>query len=174
MPTPETGLPDAWIRLWTPHRGQYLQDVRSDGTVDQSCPFCSAPKVSDEDSLVVFKGTHSYVVLNLYPYNAGHLLIAPYRHFSDYTSVTKDESDEMSELTRKAMLVLRKASGAQGFNIGMNQGPVAGTSVADHLHQHIVPRWGGDTNFMPIIGRAKSIPQLLKDTQVLLANAWNE
>jgi ATP adenylyltransferase len=78
----------------------------------------------------------------------------------------------MSELTRKAMSVLRKASGAQGFNIGMNQGPVAGTSVADHLHQHIVPRWGGDTNFMPIIGRAKSIPQLLKDTQVLLANAW--
>ena len=174
MPTPETGLPDAWIRLWTPHRGQYLQDVRSDGTVDQSCPFCSAPKVSEEDSLVVFKGTHNYVVLNLYPYNAGHLLIAPYRHFSDYTSVTKDESDEMSELTRKAMSVLRKASGAQGFNIGMNQGPVAGTSVADHLHQNIVPRWGGDTNFMPIIGRAKSIPQLLKDTQVLLANAWNE
>ena len=174
MNTPQTGLPDAWIRLWTPHRGQYLSDVRSDGTVEQSCPFCSAPNATEEDSLVVFKGQLNYVVLNLYPYNAGHLLIAPFRHFADYTSITKDESVEMHELTRKAMSILRKASGAQGFNIGMNQGPVAGTSVADHLNQHIVPRWGGDTNFMPIIGRAKSIPQLLKDTQVLLAKAWNE
>ncbi|MDA3026002.1 MAG: HIT domain-containing protein [Actinomycetota bacterium] len=174
MTTPETGLPDAWIRLWTPHRGQYLHDVRSDGTVEQECPFCSAPKVSEEDSLVVFKGKLNYVVLNLYPYNAGHLLVAPFRHFADFTSITDEESNEMQEITRKAMLVLRKASGAQGFNIGMNQGSVAGTSVADHLHQHIVPRWGGDTNFMPIIGRAKSIPQLLKDTQILLAKAWIE
>ena len=174
MNTPQTGLPDAWIRLWTPHRGQYLTDVRSDGTVGQSCPFCAAPNSKEEDSLVVFKGKFNYVVLNLYPYNAGHLLIAPFRHFADYTSITTDESIEMHELTRKSMSVLRQASGAQGFNIGMNQGPVAGTSVADHLHQHIVPRWGGDTNFMPIIGRAKSIPQLLKDTQILLAKAWNE
>ena len=122
MSFPETGLPDAWIRLWTPHRGQYLHDVRSDGTVDQSCPFCSAPEVKDEDSLVVFKGKLNYVVLNLYPYNAGHLLVAPFRHFADFTTITNEESDEMSELTRKAMSVLRKASGAQGFNIGMNQG----------------------------------------------------
>jgi len=174
MSHPETGLPDAWIRLWTPHRGQYLTDVRSDGTVEQDCPFCAATKANEEDSLVVHKAKLNYVVLNLYPYNAGHLLIAPYRHFSDYTSITNEESNEIAELTRKAMSVLRKASGAQGFNIGMNQGPVAGTSVADHLHQHIVPRWGGDTNFMPIIGRAKSIPQLLKDTQKLLAAAWND
>ena len=174
MSFPETGLPDAWIRLWTPHRGEYLQDVRSDGTVDQTCPFCSAPKVKAEDSLVVFQGKLNYVVLNLYPYNAGHLLIAPFRHFADYTTITEEESNEMSELTRKSMSVLRKVSGAQGFNIGMNQGQVAGTSVAVHLHQNIVPRWGGDTNFMPIIGRAKSIPQLLKDTQTLLAAAWND
>jgi len=174
MPIPETGLPDAWIRLWNPHRGQYLTDVRADGTVDQTCPFCSAPNVGEEDSLVVYKGKHNYVVLNLYPYNAGHLLIAPYRHFADFTTVTDEESYEIADITKKAMSVLRKATGAQGFNIGMNQGPVAGTSVADHLHQHIVPRWGGDTNFMPIIGRAKSIPHLLKDTQKLLAEAWND
>ena len=93
MPFPETGLPDAWIRLWTPHRGEYLQDVRSDGTVDQTCPFCSAPKVKAEDSLVVFQGKLNYVVLNLYPYNAGHLLIAPFRHFADYTTITEEESN---------------------------------------------------------------------------------
>ena len=103
MPTPETGLPDAWIRLWTPHRGQYLHDVRSDGTVEQECPFCSAPKVSEEDSLVVFKGKLNYVVLNLYPYNAGHLLVAPFRHFADFTSITDEESNELQEITRKAM-----------------------------------------------------------------------
>ena len=169
------GMPDNWQRLWAPHRMSYLEgENRPLPGNEIECPFCRIPGLSDDQALIVARGKEAYAVMNLYPYNAGHLLIAPYRHFSDYTSVTKDESDEMSELTRKAMSVLRKASGAQGFNIGMNQGPVAGTSVADHLHQHIVPRWGGDTNFMPIIGRAKSIPQLLKDTQVLLANAWNE
>jgi ATP adenylyltransferase len=169
---PETGLPDAWQRIWTPHRSKYLSNARKDGTVEQPCPFCSAHTAESEYDLVVKRGEKCYVVLNLYPYNAGHLLITPFRHFPDITTAHEDELLEMNHLTQQAMKVLRQAAGAQGFNIGINQGAIAGTSVADHLHQHIVPRWGGDTNFMPVIGRAKAMNQLLEDTRELLKSAW--
>jgi ATP adenylyltransferase len=169
---PETGLPDAWERIWTPHRSRYLSKARRDGTVEQECPFCSAYTKESEYDLVVKRGETAYVVLNLYPYNAGHLLITPYRHFADITTATDEEMLEVSHLTQQAMVVLRKAAGAQGFNIGVNQGAIAGTSVAEHLHQHIVPRWGGDTNFMPVIGRAKAMNQLLEETRELLKAAW--
>jgi ATP adenylyltransferase len=92
-----------------------------------------------------------YAVLNLYPYNGGHLMVVPYRHVADYTDLTDPETAELGELTKQAMTALRTASGAHGFNIGMNQGTVAGAGIAAHLHQHIVPRWGGDTNFMPVV-----------------------
>jgi ATP adenylyltransferase len=144
---------------------------RGSGAGD-GCPFCEIPKVSDEDGLVVARGTVSYAVLNLYPYTSGHLMICPYRHVADYPELTPEETLELGELTKRAMLALRKASGAQGFNIGMNQGSVAGAGIAAHLHQHIVPRWGGDTNFMPVVGRTKVLPQLLSDTRALLAEAW--
>jgi ATP adenylyltransferase len=169
---PETGLPDAWERIWTPHRSKYLKNARKDGTVEQACPFCYAHTADSEYDLVVKRGESAYVVLNLYPYNAGHLLITPYRHFADITTASDDEMLEMNHLTQQAMKVLRQAAGAQGFNIGINQGAIAGTSVADHLHQHIVPRWGGDTNFMPVIGRAKAMNQLLEETRELLKSAW--
>jgi ATP adenylyltransferase len=113
-----------------------------------------------------------YVVLNLYPYNSGHVMVCPYRHVADYTDLSDSEVAELGAFTQKAMRVIRTVSGAQGFNIGMNQGSISGAGIAGHLHQHIVPRWGGDTNFMPIIGGTKVIPQLLEDTRQLLAQEW--
>jgi ATP adenylyltransferase len=113
-----------------------------------------------------------YVVLNLYPYNSGHLMAVPYRHVADYPDLTREETDEVAAMTQTAMGVVRQVSGAQGFNIGMNQGVVAGAGIAPHLHQHLVPRWGGDTNFMPVVARTKVLPQLLRETRALLAAAW--
>ena len=112
-------------------------------------------------------------MLNLYPYNAGHVMICPYRHVADYTDLTHEEVIEVAEFTQRAMSTLRRVSHAQGFNIGMNQGSISGAGIAGHLHQHIVPRWGGDTNFMPIVGGVKVIPQLLADTRDLLVEAWS-
>ena len=131
-----------------------------------------APKLSDDEGLIVARGELVYAVLNLYPYNAGHVLICPYRHVADYTDLTQAETAEFSEFTKRAVGALRQASGAQGFNIGINLGSVAGAGIAAHLHQHVVPRWGGDTNFMPVIGHTRVLPQLLADTRKLLADAW--
>jgi ATP adenylyltransferase len=152
-----------------PERLAYIQGA--DKT--EGCPFCEIPKGSDEDGLIVRRGEAAYVVLNLYPYNSGHLMAVPYRHVADYTELTAAETIEVAELTQTAMAVLRQASGAQGFNLGMNQGVVAGAGIAPHLHQHVVPRWGGDTNFMPVVARTKVLPQLLRDTRQLLADTWS-
>jgi ATP adenylyltransferase len=111
-------------------------------------------------------------VLNLYPYAPGHLMVCPYRHIADYTDTTAEEAHEMSLLTKTAMRVLRSVSNAEGFNVGMNQGVAGGAGIAAHLHQHVVPRWVGDQNFMPVIGHTKTLPQLLQDTRELLAGAW--
>ncbi|MGW9286463.1 HIT family protein [Streptomyces diastaticus] len=170
------GTPDAFQRLWTPHRMAYIQGENKPtgpGAGD-GCPFCVVPAKSDEDGLIVRRGTHAYAVLNLYPYNGGHLLVVPYRHVADYTELDAAETAEVAELTKQAMTALRSASGAHGFNIGLNQGSAAGAGIAAHLHQHIVPRWGGDTNFMPVIGDTKVLPQLLGDTRAMLAAAWPE
>jgi ATP adenylyltransferase len=136
------------------------------------CPFCRIPSLGDEEGLVVRRGELVYAVLNLYPYAPGHLMVCPYRHLADYTETTDAEAAEMADLTRQAMTVVRSVSGADGFNIGMNQGRIAGAGIAAHLHQHVVPRWVGDQNFMPIIGRTKTLPELLADTRDLLAAAW--
>src|SRR4029450_13266360 len=106
--------------------------------------------------------------------NAGHLMLVPYRHVPDYTDLTPAEVAELGAFTQTAMRVVRDVSGAQGFNIGMNQGSVAGAGIADHLHQHAVPRWGGDTNFMPVIGLTRVLPQALSETRALLSGAWAE
>jgi len=136
------------------------------------CPFCAAPKLSNEAGLIVHRGGSAYVVMNLYPYNAGHILVCPFRHVADYTELTISERDEIARLTQDAMSVIREVSGAQGFNIGMNQGGIAGAGIAAHLHQHVVPRWGGDTNFMPVVGQTKVMPELLEETRRLFAEAW--
>ena len=166
------GAPDSFGRLWTPHRMAYIKGEGKPSGPGQECPFDRAPKLSDEDALIVARGSLVYAVLNLYPYNAGHLLIVPYRHVADYTELTVPETAEFSEFTKRAVRALRQASGAQGFNIGMNLGSVAGAGIAAHLHQHVVPRWGGDTNFMPVVARTRVLPQLLADTRKLLAEAW--
>ncbi|WP_250445806.1 HIT domain-containing protein [Actinotalea sp. C106] len=169
------GTPDGFERLWTPHRMAYItgQDKPADDGAGE-CPFCRAQDRPDEDGLVVARGERAFVVLNLYPYNPGHLMVLPYRHVADYTDLDLAETHEVAALTRTAMRVLRAISAPHGFNIGLNQGPVAGAGMAAHLHQHVVPRWGGDANFLPIIGRTKALPELLGDTWARLATAWPE
>lgn len=166
--------PDAFARLWMPHRLAYLkgENKPAGDSEGEGCPFCRAPDLPDPDGLVVARGELVYAVLNLYPYNAGHLMICPYRHVADLIELTEPETLELAEFTKRAIQVLRSASNAQGFNIGLNLGSVAGAGIAAHLHQHVVPRWGGDTNFMQVVGRTKVLPQLLADTRDLLAAAW--
>jgi ATP adenylyltransferase len=168
------GEPDGLDRLWTPHRMPYLRgENKPDDSSEGSCPFCRIPQQRDDDGLVVRRGALAFAVLNLYPYSAGHLMVCPYRHIADYTETTDEEAAEIGELTREAMRTLRAVSTAHGFNIGMNQGAVAGAGISAHLHQHVVPRWGGDSNFMPIIGRTKTLPQLLAETRSLVADSWD-
>ena len=167
------GIPDRWARLWAPHRMAYLTgENRPLPTNENECPFCEIPKKSDEESLIVFRGNENYAVLNLYPYNPGHLLICAYRHVADLTELSSDEREEIFALTAHAMTTIRKVSQPEGFNLGMNQGAISGAGVAAHIHQHVVPRWSGDANFMPIIGKTKVLPQLLTITRNELAAAW--
>jgi ATP adenylyltransferase len=168
------GEPDGLERLWTPHRMAYIrgENKPANGDAGDGCPFCRIPTLSDEDSLIVHRGETAYAVLNLYPYSPGHLMVCPYRHVADYPELTAAETAEVAELTQTAMRVIRAVSGAHGFNVGMNQGAIAGAGIAAHLHQHVVPRWAGDQNFMPIIGRTRTMPQLMSETRELLAKAW--
>ena len=167
------GMPDRWERLWAPHRMSYLSgENRPLPGNDIECPFCRIPKLTDAEGLIVARGKTAYVVMNLYPYNAGHVLICANRHVADLTDLNEEERNEILELSAHAMKTIRKVSGADGFNLGMNQGAVSGAGVADHIHQHVVPRWGGDSNFMPLIGQTKVLPQLLAETRAELAAAW--
>ena len=168
------GAPDELDRLWTPYRMAYIRGENKPGDDSAGeCPFCRIGSSADDESvLVVHRGQAAYVVLNLYPYAPGHLMVCPYRHVADYTDLDETETDEVARLTQSAMRTLRAVSQAQGFNVGMNQGAVAGAGIAAHLHQHVVPRWSGDQNFMPIIGRTKTLPQLLTETRSLIAAAW--
>ncbi|MEO7007432.1 MAG: HIT domain-containing protein [Terrimesophilobacter sp.] len=164
------GVPDAFQRLWTPHRMVYIEDGQQHEEHD--CPFCVAHTLSDEKALIVARGTFCYVLLNLYPYNSGHLLVCPYRHIALYDEANEAEVAEMGSLTQTAMRVLRTVAHCDGFNLGMNQGRIAGAGIAEHLHQHIVPRWALDSNFFPIIAGTKAVPRLLGDVRDATAAAW--
>ncbi len=167
------GIPDALQRLWTPHRMAYIRGENKPVADDRAvCPFCTLVELDDAEALIVARGELCYVVLNLYPYNPGHLMVVPFRHVADYTELTDAETVELAAHTRRAMRVARAVAAPHGFNIGMNQGVIAGAGIAAHLHQHLVPRWGGDANFMPVIGHTKVLPQLLGETRALLAAAW--
>ena len=167
------GEPDAFERLWTPHRIVYVKgEDKPESDEEADCPFCRIPQMDDAEGLVVRRGETAYAVLNLYPYTAGHLLICPFRHVADYTDLTDAETAEVALLTKQAMSVMRSVTKPHGFNLGINQGNIAGAGIAAHLHQHVVPRWGGDANFLPVIGRTKTIPQLLGETRDMLAAAW--
>ena len=186
VPQDGIGIPDHLARLWTPHRMAYVtsgsgtdRSARSGEAEDDdaagtssACPFCRIPALSDEDGLIVARGEKVYAVLNLFPYNPGHLMVLPFRHTPDYTDLDVDELAEFSAFTRRALATIRSVSAPHGFNIGINAGSAAGAGIAEHLHQHVVPRWGGDSNFMPVVGQTKVLPQLLADTRRLIAQAW--
>ncbi|MEJ7650114.1 MAG: HIT domain-containing protein [Nakamurella sp.] len=163
------GEPDGFARLWTPHRLAY---VSSGENQQPGCPFCRIPTLGDRQGLIVARGEHNFVVLNLYPYNPGHLMVVPYRHIADYSDLTDAELTEFSALTRRALTVIRSVSNPHGFNIGINAGAAAGAGIAPHLHQHVVPRWSGDANFMPVVAQTKVLPELLPTTRDRLAEAW--
>ncbi|MHA3683087.1 HIT family protein [Leucobacter sp. HY1910] len=164
------GTPDDMQRLWVPHRLVYVKDTHQPDHTD--CPFCAAPQRDDRDALIVARGEHAYVLLNLFPYNNGHMLVCPYRHISQYDEATPEEVAEIGALTQTAMRVAREVLGCAGFNLGMNQGEIAGAGIAAHLHQHVVPRWQNDSNFFPIIAKTKALPQLLGDVREAMAAAW--
>lgn len=166
------GVADGFERLWTPHRMAYVRGERPSPDAGSGCPFCVAPDQEDAESLIVHRGDLCYVVLNLFPYNPGHLLVCPYRHVSLYVDMTPEETAEFTVLTREAIQAITAASNPAGYNIGMNQGEVAGAGVAAHLHQHVVPRWMGDANFLPIVAQTKAVPQLLQDVREQLVAHW--
>ena len=169
------GTPDGFERLWTPHRMVYIQgENKPTSATADDCPFCAVQAVDDEPGLIVHRSDLAYVVLNLYPYSPGHLLVCPYRHVADYTDLTDEETAAVSRLTQQAMRVIRAASAPHGFNLGINQGAVAGAGIAAHLHQHVVPRWSGDANFLPVVGQTKALPQLLSQTWAVVRGAWDE
>jgi ATP adenylyltransferase len=153
-------------RLWSPWRMEYIRRGEG-GDEGKGCVFCDLPAADpeqDEANHLLARGDLSFVLLNAFPYNPGHLMAAPYRHIGDYLDLTAEELAEMTTFAGRAIRAMREDSGPHGFNLGMNLGEVAGAGIADHLHLHLVPRWGGDTNFMPVVGRTKVLPELLGET----------
>jgi ATP adenylyltransferase len=140
---------------------------------DEGCPFCAIPAHPDDEALIVARGASTYVVLNLHPYNPGHLMVLPYRHVADLTELTADEAAELMAMTQQALRAVRAVSSPHSFNVGLNLGRSAGGSLSEHLHQHVVPRWTGDANFITVVGGTKTLPQLLEETRDLLAAAWD-
>lgn len=167
------GVPDGVERLWTPHRMVYVDGpAKVTSSEPEACPFCVGPTRDDADALIVHRGETCYVVLNLFPYNPGHLLVCPYRHVPGLEEMTTTERHESDDLVVTALRVLRATKRPSGFNLGMNVGAGAGAGIAGHAHQHVVPRWDGDANFLPVVGRTKALPELLDDTRTQLAAAW--
>jgi ATP adenylyltransferase len=142
-------------QIWAPWRMQYITMEKPQG-----CILCDKPKENkDDDNLILYRGNKNFIMMNMFPYNPGHLLIAPYRHVAGLEDLTKAEVHEHAELTQKCIKILRETFNPAGFNVGVNMGLVAGAGIADHVHSHIVPRWQGDTNFMPVIGELRVIPE---------------
>ena len=152
--------------LWSPWRYEYLASGGSEKPDSDACVFCELPKNEgdDESRFIVRRGDHNFVVLNLYPYISGHLLIIPYAHIGEFDSAPKETTDEMMDLTKRCQAALREVYRPQGYNLGMNLGRPAGAGIADHIHMHIMPRWTGDTNFMSTVGETRVIPEDLPTT----------
>lgn len=169
-------MTDPLQRLWTPHRMSYITAEQprttSDGDALSGHPFLDIPRMTDEDGLIVARGTTVYAVLNLYPYNPGHTMVVPYRQVADLEDLTAAESAELMDFTQRTIRTIKSVSNPDAFNVGLNLGAAGGGSLSEHLHQHIVPRWTGDANFITVVGGTKVIPQLLQDTRSLLAQAW--
>ena len=160
--------------LWAPYRMSYIAEARpepAEGMTGE--PFLDIPRMSDEDGLVVARGDHVYVVLNLFPYNPGHAMVVPYRKVANLEDLDDDESRELMSYTQHLIRVVKAVSAPDSFNVGLNLGGAAGGSLSDHLHQHVVPRWIGDANFITVTSGTKVLPQLLRQTRQLLAEAWS-
>ncbi|HEV2713434.1 MAG TPA: HIT domain-containing protein [Gaiellaceae bacterium] len=154
--------------LWAPWRLEYIEQADE----QRECIFCGAAAADDEAGLVVHRGAHAFVVLNKFPYASGHLMVAPYRHVGEFPELTDDEALEVHRLAGRGMAALAQLYEPQGFNLGWNLGRVAGAGVIDHVHLHVVPRWLGDTNFMPVLGDVKVLPEHLVETRRKLAEIW--
>jgi ATP adenylyltransferase len=154
-------------QLWSPWRMEYIQAVKEDGEDDGACVFCELPE--REPDRVLASGALAYVVLNKFPYNPGHLLIVLARHAGDIEDLTDDEHLEIQRMLQRSVRALRTVSEPHGFNVGLNLGAIAGAGIPDHLHWHVVPRWSGDTNFMPVVGHTRVLPELLAETARKLA-----
>jgi ATP adenylyltransferase len=155
-------------RLWAPWRLEYVQHAdEQDG-----CVFCRAADGDDEEQLVVHRGEHAFVLLNKFPYSSGHLLVAPYRHGLNFDGLDDAEVLEIHRLGSQGLDALRAVYNPEGFNLGWNIGRIAGAGIPDHGHMHVVPRWGGDTNFMPVLANVKVIPEHLSESRRRLAQAW--
>jgi ATP adenylyltransferase len=163
---------DGIERLWAPYRMAYIRGVDEAAARNDGCPLCTIPSTHDDESLVVARGEHVYTVLNLHPYNPGHLMTLPYRHIGELDELNDDEFAELHSMTRDAVRAIKATSSPHGFNVGFNLGGVAGGSLSAHIHQHVVPRWNGDANFMTIIGNTKVMAQLLIETRDLLRATW--
>ena len=157
-------------RLWAPWRIQYIK-----GPPPEGCIFCVLPREGrDREHRIVYQGQRVFVILNTFPYNSGHLMIVPHRHVADLGALEDGEALELVHLTTAAMDAIRDTYGAEGFNVGLNLGRAAGAGIVDHVHLHVVPRWVGDTNFMPVLGETKVLPEDLSVTRDRLAKALHE
>jgi len=152
---------------WTPWRGQYIKSA--DAEQEAGCVLCNAYQANDDAAkLVLYRGAHTFVLMNLYPYNPGHLMVIPYAHTADFAQLAPSIAAEMMAVGQQCAAVLQAEMQPHGFNLGMNLGRVSGAGVDQHLHLHVVPRWNGDTNFMPLIGGVKLIPEAMDDTYAAL------
>lgn len=154
--------------LWAPWRLEYIQSADE----QPGCVFCLAQEGDDEQGLVVRRGAKAFALLNRFPYSSGHLMVAPYRHVGEYGELTDDEVLELHRLAAEGIAALRETYAPHGHNLGWNLGRVAGAGIVDHVHTHVVPRWEGDTNFMPVLADVKVMPEHLSETRRRLANAW--
>jgi ATP adenylyltransferase len=155
-------------QLWAPWRLEYIEQADQQG----SCVFCDAAAGDDEERLVVHRGEHAFALLNKFPYSAGHLMVASYRHVGELGDLTDGEALEVHRLAERGLAALAEVYGPQGYNLGWNLGRIAGAGIVDHVHLHVVPRWAGDTNFMPVFADVKVIPEHLSETRRRLAAAW--
>lgn len=159
-------------RIWAAWRMAYISDKKQKY---EGCIFCDFPKAgNDEEYKVLYHGKYSYIIMNAFPYSNGHLMVIPYRHTNDFTSLSDEESEEIMKLGRLAINALKKVYNPNGFNVGWNLGEVAGAGIAQHIHMHIVPRWNGDTNFMPVIGETRVIPEDLSTGYAKIRKAIDE
>jgi ATP adenylyltransferase len=156
-------------RLWAPWRLEYIQGADE----QEGCIFCRAAEAGDDEAaLVVHRGERALVLLNRYPYASGHLMVAPYRHEGGFGELEDEEALEVHRLASVGLGALAQSMRPQGFNVGWNLGRIAGAGIVDHVHLHVVPRWAGDTNFMPVLADVKVMPEALEDTRRKLADAW--